>query len=231
MDLVFRSVRGPGRIALLVLAWAAATVTLTFFTWQAVDMVGARVSGLEESKSAAAVQQELEAATSGASSSPTAAAPTGTRAPSASQPAGGAVTPTAEARTGSGSATSAGSSRRRSDDSTRATTSRSTPRSSATSSSRRTTNPPVVRRVSRVFSVRGGTLSVTCRSASASLNYAAPSSGWSLSVGSRGTEHVDVEFRSGDSETKARVVCSGGTPQISSETKGGGGSGGHGADD
>lgn len=99
-----------------------------------------------------------------------------------------------------------------------------TPRETPTPEPSRTARPtePATSEVARTWTVPGGVVAVLCRGATISLLYATPSDGWTVEVGSAGPEHVEVELRRDDAETKLKAECVGGTPQRELRTDDGG---------
>lgn len=91
-----------------------------------------------------------------------------------------------------------------------------TPTSTPTSSPTETTSPPTdpggsVEQV-RTWPVTGGTVSASCAGATITLLAATPADGWTVEVGSTGPEHVEVELRSGELESKVEATCVAGVP-------------------
>lgn len=69
----------------------------------------------------------------------------------------------------------------------------------------------------RTWAGTGGRVTVSCRGSRASLVSATPADGWSVEVGSRGGEEVEVGFRRSDSEVQVQGRCDAGTPRFSVE--------------
>ncbi|WP_454778523.1 hypothetical protein [Georgenia muralis] len=71
--------------------------------------------------------------------------------------------------------------------------------------------------VARTWDVAGGQVGVVCRGAALDLLYATPVEGWTVELGDADDDDLEVEFRSGESETKLHAVCVDGVPTASVE--------------
>jgi len=67
--------------------------------------------------------------------------------------------------------------------------------------------------VARTWTVNGGTVAAVCTGAVISLLYATPQDGWTVDLGATGPDHLSVELKSSDRETKVTAVCVAGVPQ------------------
>lgn len=67
--------------------------------------------------------------------------------------------------------------------------------------------------VARTWVVNGGTVAATCTGAAISLLYATPQDGWTVDLGSTGPDHLSVELKGSDRETRVTAVCVAGVPQ------------------
>ncbi|WP_372593442.1 hypothetical protein [Actinotalea sp.] len=74
--------------------------------------------------------------------------------------------------------------------------------------------------VAATWQLTGGTVSVECTATRISLLFATPDDGWTVEVGSRGPEKVEVELHRSEDETKITAECSDGTPTRTVETRG-----------
>lgn len=70
--------------------------------------------------------------------------------------------------------------------------------------------------VVRTWDVTGGRISASCTAASFSLLYATPTDGWSIHVKPEGSTGAEVQFTSGEQESKAYLTCVAGVPTRSS---------------
>lgn len=77
---------------------------------------------------------------------------------------------------------------------------------------------PAAAEVSRTWDVIGGQVAATCAGPTISLLYATPTDGWRVEVKDSGGEHVEVEFRRGEAETKVRATCVDGVPEAVTES-------------
>lgn len=95
-------------------------------------------------------------------------------------------------------------------------TPRTTPR--PTSSATRTHNPPPTA-VQGSWSGKAGRVTATCRSRQIRLDAAVPSDGFTVEIGNRGPETLEIEFHKtgGESEFKVEGVCRGTGPVFSVE--------------
>jgi len=78
---------------------------------------------------------------------------------------------------------------------------------------------PGAAEVSRTWDVVGGQVAATCAGPTISLLYATPIDGWTVEVKDSGGEHVEVEFRRGEAETKVRATCLAGVPEAVTESE------------
>ncbi|RPF26342.1 hypothetical protein [Georgenia muralis] len=79
------------------------------------------------------------------------------------------------------------------------------------------TEPPTTTgEVARTWDVTGGQVGVVCRGAALELLYATPVEGWTVELGDD-DDDLEVEFRTGGSETKLQAVCVDGVPTASVE--------------
>lgn len=69
----------------------------------------------------------------------------------------------------------------------------------------------------RTWAGAGGRVTVSCSGSRASLVSASPADGWSVEVGRRGGEEVEVSFRRSGSEVQVQGRCDAGTPRFSVE--------------
>lgn len=76
------------------------------------------------------------------------------------------------------------------------------------------TTPPAAGDVARTWDVPGGQVATVCRGESVSLLYATPLDGWTVVVADAGPDDVEVEFRRGEAETRVRVDCDDGVPDV-----------------
>lgn len=179
--------RSRRRVWVTAAAWLLAAGAAGTIVWRAVavlDADGDRVGVL----SAEQVTAELAAASAAATA--TATTPSGTPTPSATSSATSSPTDTP--------------------------TSSPTAPGTASPTPDATTAPPLTppsTEVVRVWDVAGGVVSASCTGQAITLLYAAPADGWTVEVGSTGPEHVEVELRSGETETKVRAVCVAGVPE------------------
>lgn len=170
-------------------AWLLAAGAAGTIVWRAVavlDVDGDRVGVL----SAEQVTAELAAASAAATATATGPATSGTPTPSPTSSATSSPTDTP--------------------------TSSPTAPGTASPTPDATAAPPITpptADVVRVWDVAGGVVSASCTGQAITLLYATPADGWTVEVGSTGPEHVEVELRSGETETKVRAVCVAGVPE------------------
>jgi len=93
------------------------------------------------------------------------------------------------------------------------------PASSAQPTGSPTTRPTITR---RTWQGVGGTVAVTCRGTSVSLDSAQPDSGFTIEVHERGPQRVEVRFEGRDDESddksRVRAGCAGGLPVFEVDT-------------
>ncbi|MCV2393072.1 hypothetical protein OEB99_02010 [Actinotalea sp. M2MS4P-6] len=195
------------RGTVVVLAWLGAAVLTGAVAWNAVAVLSddsPRTGVMSEEEVAAALTSARAAATTAPTSSATS---TPTEEPTSESPT---EEPTATEEPSTDPTSSAPSH----------TATATTPPTSAPSTSTPTTPPPAA--VAATWHVTGGTVSVECRASSITLLYATPDNGWTVEIGSRGPEKVEVELHRSEQETKLVATCSGGTPTKSVTTEGDG---------
>ncbi len=83
--------------------------------------------------------------------------------------------------------------------------------------------PAGLAEVARTWDVAGGQVAAVCTGATIGLLYATPAGGWGVEVDHAGPAEVEVEFRSGDRESRVRAECVAGTPELTRNESGGGG--------
>lgn len=92
-----------------------------------------------------------------------------------------------------------------------------TPEPTATPTPEPTASPSASGEVARTWDVTGGQVGVVCRGRTLDLLYATPVEGWTVDLGDADDDELEVEFRSGESETKLQAVCVDGVPTASVE--------------
>ncbi len=190
---------------MVALAWVGAATLTGTVAWSAVAVIAddrPRTGVLTQAE----VSQALTSAqaTSPATGAPTTATPTPTPSPTATET--DEPTPSPTATETDEPSPSASASTPAVEPTTAPTT--ATPRPS-------TTPPPpepTTATVAATWHVTGGTVSVECTGSRISLLTATPDNGWTMEVGSRGPEKVEVELHRSEQETKLVARCSDGAP-------------------
>jgi hypothetical protein len=224
------------RTAALVAAWLGAVVLGSLLVWVAVDSAGRAV--LEPSASPAAGGAATTPAGSSTASLPPSASPSpGAGSGSPTTASGAGSTPPSGAAGGSGgsggsgggsaaggSGGSAGGGGQAGGGSAGGGSAGGgssgggapAPAPTRTAAPAPAPAPAPAGAVSRVASVTGGTLAVTCRGDAIELGYATPADGWSVRVDDTGPRRVRVRFEpAGEGEDqRLEATCSGGSPQI-----------------
>ena len=95
---------------------------------------------------------------------------------------------------------------------------RPSPRRTSSSSTTQSGTQTPVRQ--RTWQGDAGSVTVSCRGATIDLRGAQPNAGWSVEVGNRGPEEVEVSFHRGDggAEVAVHSRCRQGTPRFSTES-------------
>ncbi len=194
----------PRSRLVLVVAWLLAAVLAGTVAWWAVTAVG-RERGAQSAGLVSQAQVEAELAQR-AGGEPTATpGSTGTPAPTPpadpAPPASGATAP----------------------DPTAAPPAEPAPAAPAPAEPPATAPAPAGPvEVARTWDVSGGQVAAVCTGSTIALLYATPAGGWGVEVEHAGPAEVEVEFRSGDDETRLRAECIGGTPELTRDESGGG---------
>lgn len=206
------------------LAWVGAAAITGTVAWNAVAVLsddGPRPGLMSQSEVSAALADAR--ATAAASAAASTESPPGTPAGTPSATPTGPATPgdeptdrpTADPTTaGPPVDPTSGPTARPTADPTTGPSRTPTPTSSPTASP--TSTPP--KAVAATWHVSGGTVSVECTGSRISLLYATPDDGWTVEVGSRGPEKVEVELDGSAGETTLVARCSSGTPTRTVQT-------------
>ena len=189
---------------LAVTSWVAVVIAGSALTWLAIDRAGQQVTG-----STAASQAPVVGTVGPPPSSPPAPTHGASATPSPGHAATGAPsTPPSPSVTPS--------------------TVRPTPRPPTPTKSSGTaptqTSQPSPSTQTRTWSGTPGFVTVACTGTQAVRKGASPSDGWSFEAGDASGDSIEVTFRNGDTEVQVRATCSGGVPQFSVESGGGGSS-------